>query len=343
MEDQNCVYILGMHLADLEALALAVRLGSLSAAARRLFLTQPAVSARLKRLEREVGEPLLVRSGSGMRPTAAGAHLATRAEQLLLEVRRLEEESRPHAPLAGRLVLGATDLVAVQHLPPLLRRFRRRHPACELAVRVEGTEPLVRLLLGGEIELALGTLPSGEATVEETPLFQDQLVLVAPPGHPRAGGRPVRPEALAGETWISHKPESVTRRLVEGFFAGHGVSLRVAMEISSPEAIRRLVQARLGIAPLPWSLVHREVKDGRLALIPVRGFRLTRASGLLLRRGTPLGRIARAFCEPLRSSGQAGAAGNPSPAGKGGNASPAGKAGEAGARGPGEPPAGRSG
>ncbi len=289
-----------MHLADLEALALTVRLGSLSAAARRLLLTQPAVSARLKRLEREVGEPLLLRSGQGMRPTPAGSRLAARADLLLQEVRRLEEEAAPEAPLAGRLVLGATDLVAVQHLPPLLRRFRRRHPRCELAVRVEGTEPLVRLLLTGEIELALGTLPAGYTALEETALFHDLLVLIAPPGHPRAGPKRVRPEALAGETWISHKPESVTRRLVEGFFSSHGVHLQVAMEISSPEAIRRLVQARLGIAPLPWSLVHRDVKDGRLALIPVQGFRLERTSGLLVRRGAPLGRAARAFREELR-------------------------------------------
>lgn len=288
-----------MRLSDLETLAAAVREGSLSAAARRLFLTQPAVSARLKRLEREVGEPLLRRSGQGVAPTAAGRRLCERAETLLEEVRRLREEVAGDAPLTGPLAIGATDLVSIYHLPPILRRFRRCHPKCELALRVEGTAPLVALLGSGEVELALGTLPITDPEIEARPLFRDELVVVAPPGHPRAGRAGVRPEDLAAETWISHKPESVTRRLVEGFFATHGVRLRVAMEISSPEAIKKLVAARLGIAPLPWCAVRREVREGRLAVVRPRGFRLERHSGLLLRRGRPLGRAAAAFREIL--------------------------------------------
>jgi DNA-binding transcriptional LysR family regulator len=298
-----------MRLSDLETLAAAVQEGSLTAAARRLFLTQPAVSVRLRRLEEEVGEPLLQRTARGVRSTAAGERLYLRALALLDEVRRLEEEVSGRGQIRGKLAIGATDIVAIYHLPAALRRFRSRHGECEISLRVEGTASLLRLLEGGQCELVLGTFPIPEARFQVSPLYRDPLVILAPPGHrfvlpaapegSRRGRRRLSPELLAREVWISHKADSITRQLVDGFFAAHGLSLRVEMEISSPEAIKKMVQARLGLAVLPLCSVRREVAEGRLALLSVRGFRLERISGLILRRDAPLSRAAAAFREAL--------------------------------------------
>jgi LysR family transcriptional regulator, low CO2-responsive transcriptional regulator len=142
-------------------------------------------------------------------------------------------------------------------------------------------------------------LPVGEPRIESVALFNDPLVVVAPTGH-RLAGKRLPPKAVATEPWISHKADSVTRRQIEGFFASHGLRLRVAMEISNPEAIVRLVEARLGLAALPLRAVRREVREGRLAILAVRGFRLERASGLIRRAGTNPGRAAEAFCGLLR-------------------------------------------
>jgi DNA-binding transcriptional LysR family regulator len=283
-----------MRLSDLEALVAAVREGSVTAAGRKLFLTQPAVSARLRRLERDAGEPLLRRVAHGVRPTPAGERLADRAGRLLDELQALERSTGGAAPLSGRLVFGATDLVAIHHLPPILRRFRKAHPAVDLVLRVEGTAPLVTLLGAGEIELALGTLPVAEAWVESMPLFEDPLVIVGPAGHALAMKR-LSPAAVAAEPWIAPKADSVTRHQVEGFFAAHGLRLRIAMEISNPEAIVRLVEARLGLAALPLRAVRREVREGRLAVLAVQGFRLGRSSGLLTRHGVTASRAGVAF------------------------------------------------
>lgn len=284
-----------MRLSDLETLAAVIEEGSLSAAARRLFLTQPAVSARLRQLERAVGEPLLRRSGRGVTPTPAGLRLRAQAERLLEEVRRLRAEVTGAGPLVGPLAIGATDLVAIYHLPAVLRRFRARHPRCELAVHIEGTAALVRLLSAGRCDLAFGTLPVAEPGIEAMPLFRDPLALVAPADHPLGRKRRPTPTELGAEVWIGHKPDSVTRRQVEAYFDGHGVRLRVTMEISSPEAIKKLVQARLGLAALPWCSVRQEVREGRLRLVNPRDFRLERCSGLLVRQGLTLGRAAAAF------------------------------------------------
>lgn len=290
-----------MQLSDLETLAAAVEEGSLTAAAHRLFISQPAVSVRLQRLEAEVGEPLLRRSGRGVRPTAAGDILYRRAKGLLDEVKRMEAELGGRGPLQGRLSIGATDLVAIYHMPSVLRRFRRKHPNLELNVRVEGTAALVRLLEGGEIELALGTLPVATQRLQTEALYRDQLVILAHPDHRLASGRRWGPADLAGETWIGHKQDSVTRQLLDGFFAAHSVMPRVEMEISNPEAIKKLVQVRLGLAALPWCSVRREVGEGRLAAVKVRGFDLQRISGLILRSGIPPGRAASALRDELEA------------------------------------------
>lgn len=295
-----------MQLSDLETLAAAVEEGSITAAAHRLFLSQPAVSIRLRRLESEVGEPLFRRFGRGVRPTSAGDQLYRRAKALLDEVRRMEAELGGRGPLQGRLSVGATDLVAIYHLPSVLRRFRRKHPGLELHVRVEGTAGLVRLLEAGEIEAAIGTLPVAAQRLETAALYRDQLVILAHPEHRLASMRTWSPADLADETWIAHKPDSVTRQLVDGFFAAHSVRPRVEMEISNPEAIKKLVQVRLGLAALPWCSVRREVGDGRLAALKVRGFRLHRMSGLILRSNIPPGRAAAALRTELEAGTEPG-------------------------------------
>ncbi len=291
-----------MRLSDLETFVTAVQEGSLTGAARRLFITQPAASARLRRLEAEVKEPLLRRSRQGVRMTAAGERLYSRARNVLAELHRLEQEVGEAGAIRGRLSVGATDLVAIYHLPALLKRFRSRHPQVELALHVDGTAPLLRMLDAGQVELLLATLAVPEGPYESFEFYRDPLVVVDSHGARRGRGkRPstprggIEPAALADQVWISYKPDSVTRQLVEGFFVNQGIHLRIEMETSNPEAIKKMVQARLGLAVLPWCSVGREVADGRLATLPVRGFDLARTSGLILRRGTPLSRAAEAF------------------------------------------------
>ncbi|MCB9462681.1 MAG: LysR family transcriptional regulator [Candidatus Eisenbacteria bacterium] len=288
-----------MNLTELETFVRAVQEGSLSAAARKLHVSQPAVSTRLRKLEQSVGEPLLLRTGRGVTLTPAGSHLYSRALPMLEELLRLGQEVTGDGPLRGRLQLAATDIVAVHHLPPVLRKLRRRHPRLELAVFVEGTSGLLDLLETGATEIAVGTLPVDPARFEARALFHDPLVVVGPPKHPLARVRKVSPEDVAGETWILHKSTSVTRRLVEGFFGALGLSLRVEMEISSPEAIRELVRSGLGLSVLPEAAVRRDIGSGRLARIPVQGFVIDRSSGWIVRRARPLSSAATALRDLL--------------------------------------------
>ncbi|MDM7915139.1 MAG: LysR family transcriptional regulator substrate-binding protein [Candidatus Eisenbacteria bacterium] len=228
-------------------------------------------------------------------------------------------------PLSGSLRIGSTDVVMLHRLPPLLRRFRRDHPAVDLRIVIEGSASLATALRAREIELALVTLPLPGAPGPVQPLYQDRLVLVASPGDPLASRKRLTLDAVARAPLLEHKAGSVTRSIVESFFSAHGLVPRVAMEISSPEVLRRLARSGLGIAVLPEASVREEARRGLLKILAVQGWNLTRTSGLLLPPAGPPSRSGRAFVDLLLGSfrGRTGRSGLPAEGSAGGKEKPA--------------------
>lgn len=278
-------------------------LGSLTAAARRHFITQPAVSQRLRALEARVGMPLLERRRGGVRLTAAGElfRLAARDAVAALE-RGAAEVAELRGVKRGRLALGAIDAAGIYRLPPLLRRFHRRFPDVELVLRVEPSGPLIAALLAGEIDCAIVTLPVGGAALETIPLEVDPMVLVVP-----AVERPGVTAGAAFERWklIAYPRGSTTRGLVDAELVRRGISARTAMELSHPEAMLRLVEAELGAAVLP----RRIVRPDGARIRTVRDFRLDRRLGLVARANEAPSPAARAFRDMVASGGRVRASG----------------------------------
>ena len=270
-----------MEVDQLRTVVAAVEEGSLSAAARRRHLTQPAVSLQIKALEEELGTPLFHRRGRGVTPTQAGSRLYGRAREVLATLRSARNEVAGIAgALGGTLVLGVTDAAATGILPRAFTAFHRAHPAVEVRVAVHATSELVSLLRERRIDLGLGTLPGeGEALPLETrPLREERLHLVAPP----AEEGPAAPEALADQPFIAYPAGSTTRRLVDAALAAASLAPRISMEIGRPDVMIRLVEAGVGISVLPATLVTGAVR----ALDPP-GFAPSRILGLILPPGEP--------------------------------------------------------
>jgi DNA-binding transcriptional LysR family regulator len=166
---------------------------------------------------------------------------------------------------------------------------------------VEGTAVLLDELSRGGLDITFATLPVASELFGVLSLYHDPQLVIASTDHPLAGETDVDPKRLGDSAWILHKVESVTRQLVEGFFAAQGVTIRTEMEISSPEAIAELVRANLGVSVLPLRSVERDLEAGRLASIGVRDFSLERHSGLVWRQGRPISRGGRALREIARA------------------------------------------
>ncbi|MBN1825042.1 MAG: LysR family transcriptional regulator [Candidatus Eisenbacteria bacterium] len=289
-------------LAPLRAFLAVAREGGFSAAARALHLTQPTISMQIRRLEQELGERLFERTGKRARPTPAGFHLIGRAEEVVRAAENLADAARDLREVhGGDLQIGTTDVASIYVLPRAYRTFLGRHPSVNLSVTVDGTLPLLQSLRAGRIELAVATLPVSGDDLESTVVERDRLLPILPRRHPLAGRKRIRPEELAETPMITFKENSVTRREVDRAFGAAGVRPRVAMEISSPEAIKKLVEVGLGFAVLPERSVRAEIHAGRLASPVLTGLRLERRIGVIRPRGRYLSPAARAFLSILES------------------------------------------
>jgi DNA-binding transcriptional LysR family regulator len=265
-------------------------LGSFSAAARRHFVTQPAISLRMKALEEAVGARLLERSGRSIRLTPAGRLFEPRCRDILRSLERgLADVGELSGLVRGRLAVGAIDAAGIDLLPGLLKRFHEAWPGIELVVRVEPSGPLATALLDGTLDLAIVTLPLDRPGLVVQPLEEETLRLVAPPDRgARNAAALFRTEPL-----IAYPRGSVTRGLIDEALNGRGLRVRIAMELSHPEAIRGLVTAGLGAAVLPERVIAR----GGQSLPIVPGLVVRRGLGLVRRGGEEPSAAARAFLD----------------------------------------------
>ena len=265
-----------MDIRQLKAFATISEARTFTAAAERLHITQAAISMQIRQLETEVGVRLFIRTPRRVVLTEAGEHLLDRAHAILREHdAALAELAELAGAERGRLRLGsASAMVSGDPLPAILRDLRGRHPQAEVSVATGTSESLVKQILAGELDMAFVSLPVEARNVETESLSSDQLVAIASPRHNLAKQRVVSAFALAGEKLILGERGGNTRRLIDEFFADAGLKPTVAMELSRQAAIKRMVEADMGVGIVPLRSVLEEVADGRLVRWWIEGARI---------------------------------------------------------------------
>jgi len=291
-----------MEIRQLKYFLAVVRLGTVGAAAEANFVTQPAVTQQVQKLEEEVGEKLLERRGRRVAPTQAGLLLAGHAEDVL---RRLEELQGAMGGLKGLergyLRMGNIDAVSVYVLPGVYRLFHQRYPGVKIEIIVGDTSRLLDALGRGEVELAGTVLPLETDEFDVLPIYRDEMVLVAHPNHVLAKRNRVTLQDVVETGLIAYPARSLTRGRIERVFIENGLSLHATMEISSPEAIKRLTQVGLGASILPRPVVAPEVGKGALQIIRIRSVRFQRTIGMVFRRDGSLSPPARVFLDMVKA------------------------------------------
>ncbi|MGH7110222.1 MAG: LysR family transcriptional regulator [Stellaceae bacterium] len=279
----------------LAAFAAVVELGSFRAAAERLNLTQPAVSLRVRQLERRLGLSLLERLGKGAQPTAAGRQLLPHIHRIDAAIAAALDAVGDYARrIAGRVRLGTGATACIYLLPALLRDLRRRFPALEILVRTGNTPDILKDLEENALDVALVTLPvRGRAFAAEA-LVEDEIVAVFPPEPPASGA--ITPAALAALPVLLYEPGGSTRRIIDAWFHRAGVSLRPVMELGSVEALKQLIAAGLGCGLLPRLAVAEAEGLAVRPLAPA----LHRRIGLIMRRDKIPDRALREVVAALR-------------------------------------------
>ena len=241
--------------------------GTVTAASRRLHLTQSALSHQLKDVEDRLGAPLFLRLGKKMILTPAGGKLLGSARSIIDEVQRVEEEVAHLSRESEGLLRIATECYTAYYwLPAVLDGFRKKHPGVQVRVVAEATGRPVEALLSGKLDLAIVSSEVEDRRLSATLLFEDELLLIASRDHPLASRKFIRPSDFASENLLVYTSleESL---LYRALLAPSGIRPRSVAQVQLTEAMLSMVQAGIGIAVLARWAVAPYLRTGNLRAI----------------------------------------------------------------------------
>lgn len=250
-----------MNTTNLTTFITVMQTGSISGAAEKLFITQPAVSKRIKNLEDEFKVTLFDTLGRGIVPTAAANELLPHAKRWLDDYDNFKINiQNSQQTISGKLVIGTSHHIGLHHLPPVLKQFIQTYPSVQLEVHFVDSEAAHKAVLDGELSLAFLTLPPvDDKRLTYHTLWSDPLFFVTGTLSPLAKKSNVTLEQLAHYSAILPAANTFTSQITLAEFAKQNLKPYATMTTNPLESIRMLVSVGLGWSVLPQTLINHEL------------------------------------------------------------------------------------
>jgi DNA-binding transcriptional LysR family regulator len=286
-----------MELYPLKVFQMVANERSFSRAAEKLLRTQPAVSLAIQRLELELEEKLIDRSGKDLLLTDAGRivlEYTRRFENLESEMNNALAELRDKS--AGQLIIGANESTTL-YMIKYIEEFRRKYSRIKVRVRRSLSSKIPSQLLDGDLELGLISYDPEDERIISRVIFRDHLTFVVSPKHRLCDRDEVSITELGGETFIAHNVLSPYRQIVIREFQRHKVALNMDVEMPTVESIKILVQRNEGVAFLPKLCVEQELANATLKEVKVKEMVMNRDIRLVYPAKRALSHAAQAFLE----------------------------------------------
>lgn len=260
--------------------------GNFTRAGSALHLSQPAVSEHVRSLEGELGLLLVEKVGRDISLTPAGKDLAVYAARLFAVEAEAGEAMEAHKGVQRGVVrVAAGTTPGVYLLPDKFCVFRQRYPGVQLSLLICNSATVANLVSTGEADIGItGGVPAAQPDLEIEALRPDPFEIVTGPKHPLVGSGPVTASQLVRAGLVVREDGSGTRKVLESWLGGQGVSLNNPMVLNNTEAIKRAAVVCLGIAVLPRLAVERELLRRELVSLPVEGPPIARDLLLVVRR-----------------------------------------------------------
>ncbi len=289
------------HLRYFDALA---RHGHFGRAAEACAITQPALSLQIKELETMLGASLVERSARQIRMTTLGEEFLARARKILVDVDELSELVRStDGPLKGTLRMGVIPTVAPYLLPAIIRELSERLPDLELQPRESITQSLVEDLQQSRLDFVIAALPISEPALREFALFDEDFLLVRPPGD---ADKPVpSPEKLQDMKLLLLEEGHCFRDQALSFCDMKPTDPIYLMEGSSLSTLVQMVSAGLGVTLIPEMALPLETHNTSVAISRFPGESPKRTVGMIWRKTNPLGKQLEELGALVRQIGQA--------------------------------------
>ena len=294
-----------MNLDYLRTFRQVAEVGSFSEVAKRLSITQPAVSFQIQKLEREVGVRLIDRGQKSVTLTDAGKRLLSFA--ILVD----EEQARLHGDLdrlreevTGELVIAASTIPGEVLVPPIVGEFKTLHPAIGVRVDVFDSGTVIDKVVGGTYDVGFcGSRPEGRE-LECFEMAQDEIVLIVFPEHPFARRGAVPLHELEGEPLILREEASGTQRTLRSLLAEAGLDIArqsPRLVLGTTQAVVTAVESRAGIAFVSNLAIRKSLALGLVTQVPIDGLKLTRSFHCIYREERVVSRLLGEFIAFVRS------------------------------------------
>jgi DNA-binding transcriptional LysR family regulator len=274
---------------------------SFSEAAQRLSLKQPTVSAHIQELEKTLAGKLFYRIPGKVSLTALGLLLLEQAKNLLAFKREtIAKVEQFHGTLSGELWVGGSNIPGEYLLPQKLGEFIKLNPRVKPILRIGDSAGIVEEVLDGKVEIGFVGFKKTDPRLAFDKVWQDEMVLTVPRNHRWSRRQFVQLKDLRSESFISREGGSGTlnsfRHLVTKSRRSADDVLNVAMVLGSTAAVKEALISGFGISILSRISIQRELADGLLIEIPIRGLKMTRDFYRVSHKGRPLSPVAQAFC-----------------------------------------------
>lgn len=288
----------GNLLKHLRAFCQTARLGSVSAAAERLYLSQPSISQQIRALEEELDQALFERQGPKMHLTPAGRTLLEMARPLVDRLDALPDEfARAYGSLdSGEVRIAAGESTILHLLPPLMQRFRRQHPGIFVHLHnVTGADGL-GMIRSDQVDFAVGSMLEVPGDIQYQAIYSFRPVLIMHRDHPLARRPGIGLADISPYGLILPPKRLTTYRLIDRVFQENRLPFRVTLEVGGWEVIKKYVAQGMGIS-IVTSICLTDADRDQLATRDVSEWFPKRTYGVVLRRGGYLSPQARRFID----------------------------------------------
>jgi DNA-binding transcriptional LysR family regulator len=289
-----------MELDQLKLFTDLVREQSFTKVAEKNFLTQPAVSLRIQKLEEELDVRLVERTTRKVIVTEEGRLLQEYAREIL----RLVEEARTalqerKGRMVGSVRLATVHSIGLHELPIFLKAFINQYPHVSLHVEYRVSDMVYHLVSEGDVDLGVVAYPEPRAHLVTIPFFEDELVVICSPEHPLARQESVRLRDLHEAPFIAFEEGIPTRRAIDAVLKRHGIRIQIRMQCDNIEVLKKMVEVGLGISVAPAFAVQQEVRLGTLRCLTISNYSFKRPLAIIHRKGKNLSRPLQAFVDLL--------------------------------------------
>ena len=257
-----------MNLNQLKIFYYAAKNGNLSNAANELFITQPAVTKGIQRLQEHYEIKFIDFVGKKLMLTDAGEILYQIAEKIFEMEKQAEESIRDFQQRKrGQIKILSSESFGDYYLPRIIIPFSKAYPLIRVSMNILPTEQVVEKTASLNCDLGFISYPVEHKKLSVIEVLEDKLVIITAPDHSLMHKKNLRPKDLEGQSFIMHEKGSAPRRAIEELIRKNNISIGIPLELSSNRAIKRAVEERAGIALISMKVAHEEIRAKRLKAV----------------------------------------------------------------------------